>query len=137
MDTPVVYSRKVRFSDTDCQGHVFHVNYFVYFDDAVTDYFDALGLPHHLFLGRGHDLVLARAECDFRSSATLGETLDVRVEVEKIGTTSLVFALSIEEEKTGRRVAAGREVYVVLDTATRAPTPVPDYLRAAVAGTAV
>lgn len=132
MEHRVVYVRKVRFSDTDTQGHVFNANYFVYFDDAITDYLDALGLPYAEMTRRGHDLVLARAECDFRSSGALGETLVVGVRVTRLGNTSLTFGLRVEEE-TGRLVAEGVEIYVVLDRKSRAPTPVPAYLREAVA----
>ncbi|MEW6486832.1 MAG: thioesterase family protein [Thermodesulfobacteriota bacterium] len=132
MEHPVKYVRKVRFSDTDIQGHVFNANYFVYFDDAVTDYLEALGLPYQEITRRGHDLVLARAECDFRSSGAFGETLLTGVRVARLGNTSVTFALRIEEEKTGRVVAEGVEVYVVLGHESRRPTPVPDYLREAV-----
>ena len=133
MGRPVSYARKIRFSDTDCQAHVFNANYFVYFDDAITDYLDALGLPYAEIVERGHDLVLARAECDFRSPGSLGETLETRVGVERVGNTSLVFSLEVLEQGTGRLVAQGKEVYVVLDHASRQPAPVPGYLREATA----
>ncbi|MBI5016802.1 MAG: acyl-CoA thioesterase [Deltaproteobacteria bacterium] len=129
---PVCYTRKVRFSDTDCQNVVFNATYFVYFDDAITDYLEALGLPYAEIVRRGHDMVLARAECDFRSPATLGETLETAVGVERVGNTSLVFALAVKEAATGRLVAEGREVYVVLDAASKTSTPVPGYLRDAI-----
>jgi YbgC/YbaW family acyl-CoA thioester hydrolase len=129
---PVRYTRKVRFSDTDCQAHVFNATYFVYFDDAITDYLDALGLPYAEIVRRGHDLVLARAECDFRSPGGLGETLDTAVGVERVGNTSIVFALEVKEAVTGRVVAQGREVYVVLDAASKASVSVPGYLRDAI-----
>jgi acyl-CoA thioester hydrolase len=132
VEYPVVYVRKVRFSDTDTQGHVFNPNYFVYFDDAITDYLEALGLPYAEITRRGHDLVVARAECDFRSSGAFGETLVVGVRVSRVGNTSLTFGLRATEEKTGRVVAEGVEVYVVLDRESHVPTPVPTYLREAV-----
>ncbi len=133
MTYPIRYLRKVRYSDTDCQGHVFNANYFVYFDDAITDCFEALGLGVAELAARGHLLVVVRAECDFRSSAEVGETLVTEVAVARLGTTSVTFALRITEQKTGRLLAEGREVYVVLDRATGRPTAVPPYLADAVA----
>src|SRR5690606_25712703 len=44
MDFPVVYRRRVRYSDADAQKIVFNANYSVYFDDTLTDYLDAAGL---------------------------------------------------------------------------------------------
>ena len=53
MDFPVTYVRRVRFSDSDAQGIVFNGNYLTYFDDTITDYFDALGLKWSDFPGAG------------------------------------------------------------------------------------
>ena len=131
MATEVVYSRKIRYSDTDAQAHVFNVNYFVYFDDAITDYMDlAVGSSHK---EEGYDIFLAHAECDFKSSALLHETLATRVRVEKIGNTSIVFLLTTTEEASGRLVVTGKEIYVTVDSATGKPVPVPNTLREAIA----
>jgi acyl-CoA thioester hydrolase len=132
MNYPVVYTRKVRFSDSDIQGHVFNANYVVYFDDAITDYMDAAGLPYSEITARGHDMVLARVECDYRSPGVLGESLEVGVGVERVGNTSLVFGLRIREAAEKRVIAEGKEIYVILDHATHRPTQVPDYMREAV-----
>ena len=40
---PVVYDRRIRFSDCDTQRIVYNPNYLVYWDDAFTDYMDAVG----------------------------------------------------------------------------------------------
>lgn len=134
MTDPEPYVRKVRFSDTDCQGHVFNANYFVYFDDALTDYMDALGVSYGRLAEEGHDLVMARAECDFRSSGELGESLVTAVRVERIGNTSITFALEMKDESSGRLIAQGKEVYVILDRSSGRPTTVPGYLRSALRG---
>lgn len=131
MPNPVTYTRKVRYSDSDAQGHVFNVNYFTYFDDAITDYMDAaVGASH---VEDGYDIFLAHAECDFKSPALLRETLETSVRVEKIGNTSLVFALEIKEVASGRLVVTGKEIYVTVDRTTHKPLPVPQKLRDACA----
>ena len=129
MADPVIYKRKVRYSDSDVQGHVFNVNYFVYFDDAITDFMEVVegkscGEPTY-------QIVLARAECDFRSAGKMGETLLTRVTVAKIGNTSITFDLEITEQLSGRIIARGVEIYVVVDAETMRPMPVPDALRTA------
>lgn len=125
----VTYTRKVRYSDSDAQGHVFNVNYFTYFDDAITDWMDAaVGKSH---IEDGYEIFLAHAECDFKSPAHLGDTLVTTARVEKIGNTSLVFALETREEADGRLVVSGKEIYVTVDRTTHKPIPVPEKLRAA------
>jgi YbgC/YbaW family acyl-CoA thioester hydrolase len=124
-----VYKRKVRFSDSDAQGHVFNANYFVYFDDAITDFMERVE-------GRScgdtaNEIFLAHAECDFCSAGRMGETLLTEVRVDKIGKTSITFGLEITEETSGREVARGVEIYVVVDVETLKPIPVSAELRAA------
>lgn len=129
MVQPVIYERKVRFSDSDAQGHVFNANYFVYFDDAITDFMEQI---EGKSCGEtAYEIVLAHAECDFRSSGKMGETLLTSVRVEKVGTTSFTFTLEITEAFSHRKVAHGREIYVLVDAETMQPIPVPAVLRSA------
>jgi YbgC/YbaW family acyl-CoA thioester hydrolase len=98
MDYPAPYHRKVRFSDSDAQAIVFNANYLTYIDDAISDYFDALEVDWNGMNERGYDMVLGRAELDFRSSGRKGETLVTGVRVASIGTSSVVFEITIWEE---------------------------------------
>ena len=132
MDFPVTYRRKVRFSDSDAQGIVFNGNYLTYFDDTITDFFDALGIPWDEFTARGYEMVLGRVEIDFRSSARIGETLITGARVARIGTTSVVFELRTWELESGRTVVEGREIQVMVDAETFEKTPVPDFFVEAV-----
>jgi acyl-CoA thioester hydrolase len=129
--TSTTYRRKVRFSDTDPQGVVFNANYFTYVDDAMTDFFEHVGLSFPDLAERGFDPVVVHAECDFRSPGRIGETLVTEVRAEKFGDTSIVFGFEIAEETSGRPVATGHEVYVFLDRGRHEPIHVPDFIRAA------
>jgi acyl-CoA thioester hydrolase len=127
MEWPVTYTRKVRYSDTDAQGIVFNANYARYFDDTLTDLFDALG--YHF----GEvEVVLARLEIDFRSAARLGDVLVTRARVEKVGNTSFVVRLETTEQATGRLVAEGRQIQVTVSADDFRPIPVPADLVAAI-----
>ena len=132
VEHPVIYRRKIRFSDSDAQGIVFNANYLRYVDDAITDYFDALPVGWTDMQARGYELVLGRAELSFRSSARIGETLATSVKVVQIGTTSVTFGATIVEEGSGRLVVEGREVQVMVDSATFEKKPVPAWFVEAV-----
>jgi YbgC/YbaW family acyl-CoA thioester hydrolase len=125
------YRRKVRYWDVDANAHVFNARYFVYFDDAVTDFFDEVGMDLGSGEGVGPVWVIAHAECDFKGEAMLGAELATSVSVDRIGTTSVTFGLLTIDEPTGKTVAIGREVYVTIDRETRRPTAVPDNALAA------
>jgi YbgC/YbaW family acyl-CoA thioester hydrolase len=128
------FRRKIRYSDTDLQGVVFNANYFVYFDDALTDFLSDVGLTEEVLKGRGHDITVAHAEADFKAGATFGDVIVVTPTVERLGTTSISIGLEVFDESTGHVVAAGREIYVILDRATGRPTAIPDYIREAFSG---
>jgi acyl-CoA thioester hydrolase len=131
MTAPVTYKRKVRYSDTDAQGHVFNVSYFTYFDDAITDFME-IAMEGQNHGEAGYEIVLARAECDFISSGQLGEVLVTNVTVEKIGNKSITFALEVIDEISGRTVAKGREIYVCVTLDLSTPIAVPVDLREAI-----
>jgi acyl-CoA thioester hydrolase len=127
MAWPVIYQRKIRFSDTDAQGIVFNGNYATYIDDAVTDYLDGAGLPWDAFKRSGYDMVLARSEIDFRSAARLGETLSTGARVARVGTSSVTFELRSWIEETARVVIDARLVQVIVDHETLRPKTVPAF----------
>ncbi|HSJ36314.1 MAG TPA: thioesterase family protein [Acidimicrobiia bacterium] len=127
MDWPVTYVRKVRYSDTDAQGIVFNGNYATYFDDTLTDLFDEIGYPWGEV-----EVVLGRMEIDYRSPARLGDTLVTGARVEKIGNTSMTIRLLTWEEGSGRPVAEGKQIQVVVSGEDFRPVPVPADLVAAI-----
>lgn len=128
MDFPVVYERKVRFSDSDAQGIVFNANYLTYFDDAITDYLDAMDLGWEGLRTRELEMVLGHAEIDFRSPGRVGDVLRTGASVTSVGTTSIVFDLVTWERATERVVTRGREVQVIVDRHSFEKRPVPDWL---------
>lgn len=132
MDWPLVYRRKVRYSDSDAQGIVFNANYLAYFDDAITDYFEAIGYPGYELHETGHEVLVAHAEVDFVAPGRIGESLAIGVRVDRIGNTSVRFGLEVWNEESGATVARGHEIYVLVDAATFEKRPVPEFLVEAV-----
>lgn len=127
MDWPVTYARKVRYSDTDAQGIVFNGNYATYFDDTVTDLFEAIG-----YRWEEVEVVLARMEIDFRSPARLGERILTGARVERFGNTSFTVRLATWEESEDRPVADAKQIQVVVSGEDYRPVQVPDDLVAAI-----
>ena len=127
MNALVTYTRKIRYSDTDMQGIVFNGNYFTYFDDALTDLFEVLGMTPEELHQRGVDVVTAHAEADFLASARVGDVLETNVGLDRIGTTSIVFAMEAVVGEVA--IVRGNVVWVTVDAETFAKIPVPEELR--------
>jgi acyl-CoA thioester hydrolase len=124
----VTYTRKVRYSDTDAQAIVFNGNYATYFDDALTDLFDELDLGQAAMQDAGFEVVTANLNIDFRSSGRLGDVLETRVRLGRIGTKSLTFELETRKADTDELIVEGTVVWVTVDHTTFASIPVPALL---------
>lgn len=127
-------TQKIRYSDCDPQGIVFNGNYARYWDDALTDWIEEHGYGGEELGGSGVDIVTARVEMDFKSSARLGDTLRTTLKVEKVGKTSLIVGFTTVRQSDDTVVTAGREVLVFVDPVDFRPTPVPDEIRSRLVG---
>jgi acyl-CoA thioester hydrolase len=123
------YAVQVRFSDVDVYGHVNNVKYFEYFQEARIQ----LMLTQASDLGDGYHLVVAQTDVDYRRPILFRpEPYDCRTWVSRIGRSSVVFESVVRD---GAEVLArARVVGVCIDSATGRPAPVPEELRALVAG---
>lgn len=123
----------VRYVEVDQLGVVFNAWYLVYFDEAMTAWLAAGGLPYSALRAAGYDVVLVRTEIDWRGSLRFGETAEIEVACEHIGRTS--FTLGFDVRREGLDVAHGRTVYVVVDAAGGGKREVPARLRAVLSAT--
>jgi acyl-CoA thioester hydrolase len=129
--TPLFVHRvEVRFRDCDSLGHVNHAVYFTYFEQARF----ALWKAYKLWgfddaAAPAPNVILARAECDYRAPARFGELLDVRLALAATGRTSFAYEYEIASVPDGRLMASGRTVQVMYDYAARKPVEIPANLR--------
>ena len=105
----------VRYLEVDAQGVVFNSWYLAYFDDAMSAFLAARGLPYPAMLEAGFDVQLVRSEIDWRAGVGWQDAIEVAVSTARIGRTS--FALDFEVRRDGDEVTcSGRTVYVVVAT---------------------
>jgi acyl-CoA thioester hydrolase len=118
------FSQDVAFRDLDGLGHVNNAVYLSYVESARLAYMQEVLGPLELEeLG-----IVADVKISFRSPASLGERLEVRHRVSRVGETSLVFDFEVRAGD-GRLVAEGSTVHVAFDYGVRRPVPVPEEWR--------
>ncbi|GMU52214.1 MAG: hypothetical protein AMXMBFR33_13600 [Candidatus Xenobia bacterium] len=116
---------EVRFRDLDALGHVNHASFLTYFEIARTAYWMQLSGVRSV---AALDFILARVECDYRSSVSFPDTLQVGVRCSKLGTKS--FDLEYRVRRGDGQVAAvGRTVQVGYDYATGQTRPIQPEVR--------
>ena len=122
---------RVRLSETDGLGVVYHGTFFTYFDVAKMEYLRTLGQLESFRTGESLNLIV-HASADFRSPARFDDLLLVRVRIAKLGASSVTFEFRVELKADGRLIAEGRSIATAIDSKTWKPTLVPESFRAAV-----
>lgn len=116
----------VRWRDTDAIGHVNHVVFLTYLEEGR----DAL---YARVIGSEPIYVVARLEIDFRAEVRhTDRRVTVRIEVERVGTTSLTTRETIVGP-SGQVVATARVITVRWDADRSKPVPFSDAERARLA----
>jgi acyl-CoA thioester hydrolase len=121
---------RVWFSDTDAQGIVYYGRYLPYFDHARTEY--------HRHLGgvatEGAEFVMRACDVDYLAPARFDDLIESFVRVSRIGTTSMTYEFEAYRLPDETQMVTATQVLVLVDLGSRRPTPVPDDLRARIAG---
>ncbi len=126
---PYVHHIRVRYGECDMQRVVFNANYLAYIDDAVDTWVRA-SLGH--FEDLGFDFMVKKCTIEWQSGAEFGDTIDLAVGVSRWGNTS--FDVAVTGTVGERPVFTATLVYVSTTPGSATPTPVPDSVRAALAG---
>jgi len=70
---------RVRYQETDAQGHVHHANYLTYFELARTELLRASGRDYELLEQDGFLLVISEVTCKYYAPARFGDVLQIAI----------------------------------------------------------
>ncbi len=124
---------RVRFQDTDMQGHVYFGTLLTYFDEGLTGYMHAIHCSYDDLKNAGVDMFYIHSECDFKAEAFFEEALNVYARAGKIGNSSVTFEFAVSKSQNDELVATGNIIAVMIDPQTKKPVRVPEVFREAVA----
>ena len=116
-----------RWSDNDMYGHLNNAVYYELFDSAINGWLitgagaDVLAVPE---LG-----VVAESGCRFFRELEYPRRLDVGVRVERLGRSSITYALGLFDGEQEDLAALGHWVHVYIDRNSRTPLPIPVAVR--------
>lgn len=118
-----------RWNDNDQYGHLNNTVYYEAMDTAINIWMMANGGLDP----QGETIALcAASSCEFRASASFPDALEVGIGIERLGTTSVTWALGILRPGEGDAIATGRFVHVFVDATERVPIPIPAGIRSAI-----
>ena len=123
---------RVRFNETDLQGHVNFAQYYFYYDLATTEYLEAIGYAHTTMMTDNADILFAESHCEYKSPARWPEWLRVYVRVGHLSRRSFRFEYEVRAEADDRLVNTGHIVAVTITTNSFEPQPIPAQMRQAI-----
>ena len=123
-DFPHRITERLRFGDTDQQGHVNNAVFATLFESGRVDflYDPANGLPP-----AGTQFVIAEITIRFLAEITFPGTVDVASAITRIGNSSAAIRQALFFK--GSCVATADSAIVLTDHSTRRATPLPDSVR--------
>ncbi|MFC7662688.1 acyl-CoA thioesterase [Methylorubrum suomiense] len=123
-----------RWGDNDVYGHVNNVVYYAFFDTAVNGLLveaGALDIAEGAVIG-----LVVETGCRYFAPVAFPDALTAGVRVARLGRTSVRYEIAIFAAGEDMAAAQGHFVHVYVDRRTRRPVPLPERLRAVLAGLA-
>ncbi|ORE98138.1 thioesterase family protein [Aurantimonas sp. 22II-16-19i] len=126
-DFPARTTDKLRYGDTDRQGHVNNAVYSTFFETGRVEMLHAGDVPPP----EGKAFVIARVTIDFRREVNWPGEVEIGTGVAAIGNSSIRLRQALFQN--GRICASAESVIVLMDETTRRSTPLPEGMRAKLA----
>ena len=107
---------RVRYSETDKMGVVYHANYLIWFEIGRTEFCRARGFSYRdMEEDDNAFLVVAESYCRYKAPAYYDEELVIRTHITELRKRSLRFGYELLRASNGQVIAEGETGHVVTD----------------------
>jgi acyl-CoA thioester hydrolase len=106
---------RVRFSDVDSMGVVWHGNYIRFFEDGREAFGNLHGINYMDFYNRGVLIPLVKVTCDFKKPLKYGDTACIETRFVNCDAARLHYDYTIYRNDTNEIAATGSSIQVFLN----------------------
>jgi acyl-CoA thioester hydrolase len=125
-DFPLFKSLQTRWADNDIYGHVNNVTYYAYFDTVINEHLITAG---QLDIHTGGVIgLVVESKCQYFASLAFPDQAEAGIRVDRVGTSSVTYAIGIFRPHELHAVALGSFVHVFVDRRDRRPVSLPKHL---------
>ena len=119
---------RVRYSETDQMGVVYHANYLPYFEIGRVEWLRNQGISYKSMEERGVALPIVSVTLNYRKSARYDDILTVKTSFKSQTSVKIEFDCEIRNEQNELLTTAGF-VLVFVDMKTGRATAAPEYIK--------
>jgi acyl-CoA thioester hydrolase len=123
---------KVRFRDTDSQGHLYFANYLVYADEVSVSYMEALGFNAKNPRDASAFIFTVNIQCDYLDECKAFDEVRVEVGYSRLGNSSADLAFALFRAHDNVQLAKGSLTQVFVDKESRKASGIPEHFRKAI-----
>jgi acyl-CoA thioester hydrolase len=110
---------KVRFSDTDAMGVVWHGNYLKLFEDGREEFGNSFNMSYLEVYNHGFFTPIVKTEVEHKAPIYYGEEIQVIAKYIPSRAAKIVFEYKVKNVTTGKICAIGKTMQVFLDKESR------------------
>ncbi len=123
------YRTRLHLKNTDATGVLYFSEQFSFAMEAFEGFLLHKGFSLKELLNSPILMPVVHAEADFMAPLRVGDEVEIKMEVEAIGTTSISLAYQLVCPVRNREVGKVKIVHVCVDRKTQAKVSVPTFLR--------
>ncbi len=117
---------RVRYSETDQMGVVYHANHFVWFEVGRVELLRQFGFSYRdMEVKDGCCIAVIDARCRYKAPARYDDEIIVRTRLKNVRRSVVHFAYELIRASDGELLAEGETVHVVTDAQMK-KTPLPE-----------
>lgn len=103
---------RVRYAETDQMGVVYHSNYFPWFEEARTAFFEAAGVSYAALEEQGLLFPLTECGCRYLSPAKYADWVTVRARIRAVKGIRVTLGYEVFRREGGALLAEGHTTHV-------------------------
>lgn len=119
---------RIRYSDVDRMGLLYHVNYLEYFEVGRSDWIRWFWKPYKEIEDAGYALVAIEVFIKYLSPGCYDEEIDIVVTAVEWGHSRLIFEYAMTRVYDGKLLCEGRTAHCFIDSIGK-PKKMPEQLR--------
>ena len=118
---------RIRYSETDQMGYVYHGNYAQFYEIGRTEMFRSLGISYKTIEESGIMLPVISLNINYKQAAKYDDLITIKTKISKMPSLKVCFDYEIYNENK-QLINTGNCTLVCINSKTRRPCQLPEFI---------